>query len=404
MACPVRKYPLKQPANWKPPVTRWQLVFQDDTASIMTLYVGVQCHSSPQGSAFAEAVSSVETWLASLQIPDQDIAPGAIDQFVVETGHDLPYSRVWACYWTKQSFFDRAVSLLDLPKLHASLADSSSSVGLWTESFITPISRLETNYAGLHEFPGLASLQNMTREEHKLSAYWGAARDRLPDSAEDLFEMPGTSQDTDTNEDLHPYEKLPNKSHEASLQPPDTPPQGIGEHLKGTNYDNIVHIRSGQCWNQCATDEAEAYESNLQQSLMKGMQYLWESPVYTGTLGLRWLRNVVDSSSSKPIPPSTNSPLTLPSNSSISLLNETCGAGFFRNLRDLEVWSSSHPTHKAIFAGAHAHARKWGPDRKFMTWHEVSVLKAGEAKWEYVNCDSNTGVIKWVKMEEAKPL
>ena len=83
-------------------------------------------------------------------------------------------------------------------------------------------------------------------------------------------------------------------------------------------------------------------------------------------------------------------------------INETCGAGFFQNLRDLEVWSSSHPTQKAIFAGAHAHARKWGQGRKFMTWHEVSVLKKDEAKWEYVNCDPKTGVIQWVKMDAAE--
>ena len=37
-----------------------------------------------------------------------------------------------------------------------------------------------------------------------------------------------------------------------------------------------------------------------------------------------------------------------------------------------------------------------------MTWHEVSVLKKDEAKWEYVNCDPKTGVIQWVKMDAAE--
>ena len=34
-----------------------------------------------------------------------------------------------------------------------------------------------------------------------------------------------------------------------------------------------------------------------------------------------------------------------------------------------------------------------------MTWHEVSILKAGEARFEYVNCDAVTGVIKWVPLK-----
>ncbi len=31
--------------------------------------------------------------------------------------------------------------------------------------------------------------------------------------------------------------------------------------------------------------------------------------------------------------------------------------------------------------------------------HEVSILKEGEAKFEYVNCDPGTGVIKWVPLD-----
>lgn len=45
-------------------------------------------------------------------------------------------------------------------------------------------------------------------------------------------------------------------------------------------------------------------------------------------------------------------------------------------------------------------ARRFGPDKKFMTWHEVSILKSGEAKFEYVNCDPVTGVIRWVPLEK----
>ncbi len=112
---------------------------------------------------------------------------------------------------------------------------------------------------------------------------------------------------------------------------------------------------------------------------MGGMQHLWDNPLDTGTIGLRFLQNV-DSNDTK--------------------IKETCGAGFFRNWADLEHWSSTHPSHLAIFVGALNHARRFGPDKKFMTWHEVSILKEGEARFEYVNCDPKTGVIKWVQLEQ----
>lgn len=67
---------------------------------------------------------------------------------------------------------------------------------------------------------------------------------------------------------------------------------------------------------------------------MGGMQYLWENPEETGTLGLRFLQNVDEND---------------------KMIKETCGAGFFRNWADLEVWSSTHPSHLAIFVGALAH-------------------------------------------------
>ena len=135
---------------------------------------------------------------------------------------------------------------------------------------------------------------------------------------------------------------------------------------------------------------------------MRGMVYLWEHPDETGTLGLRWLRNVAPSTPDSGT--DCNTTARTDGQAKIRPINETCGAGFFRNLRDLEVWSSTHASHMAIFAGAHAHAREWGPDRKFMTWHEVSVLKAGEAAWEYVNCNPQTGVIRYVNMDSVESL
>ena len=385
MACPVQQYPKKQPDKWKPPVPRWLLVLPDDVTKIYTLYVGVQCHDTCSPPVFANAVLAVGQWLDELKKPDLDIGPSVVDNFVNETGHDLEGSRLWACYWTNEELFQKALSKLDLCKLHTGLGEDKSYVGVWMEHFSTPLARLETNYSGLHESPGIARIPSGKKVEHTLTAYWGAARDRMPDSAVDLFEMPGTAKPKleDVADGEHITDHLANATNDPNLQPPKVVPQGLGQRLVGKSYENMTHIRSGQCWDQCEKDEASAYENGLQKTLMRGMDHLWANPVDTGTVGLRWLRNI--DAGGEPI-------------------NETCGAGFFRNLKDLEVWSSTHPTHMAIFTGAHKHAREWGPNRKFMTWHEVSVLKKGEARWEYINCDPRTGVIRFVQMDSVESL
>ena len=388
-------------------MTRYKLVLPETLISIDVAYIGVQ-QRSPDGAespsdTFQKAIQYVESWMT-----EGGNRPAAIDFFTVVAGHDVPKSRVWVCYWTtttsdsnetqvsssgaqeqpSDSSMPSKLATLDLVNLYTTLADST--IGLWLESFTCPPSRFETNYAGLHERPGLAALGH-ERESHNLSAYWGAARDRIPDSSTDKFELPTSTPNTTTAIDSNNNLDMP------PIDPPSPKPRGLGQCLTGTNYDNMVHIRSGQCWAQCPADEEHGYLTELEPTLMAGMQYLWDNAQDTGTIGLRFLRNLDPSSihNNKP-----NNQDTSPSNSIIQPkeIKETCGAGFFRNLADLERWSSRHKSHLKIFNGAHAHARTWGEGRKFMTWHEVAILKAGEVRVEYVNCVRETGVVGWVRL------
>ncbi|KAK3627118.1 hypothetical protein LTR56_012575 [Elasticomyces elasticus] len=343
----VRTFPLKQPKNYEAPVPRWTLQCPDTVKRVYTLYVGVQSNAGNTLAGQAEA--DIDRWLSA-----GTIKPAAIDAFRVTEGFDRPETRVWVAYWVDDEDFHSQFETLQLAERWRALGSDKHSIGLWCEHFITPVDRLETNYSRLDHKPGLAQLPGVEQPGHNLSAYWGAGRDRLPAAAHDLFEKP---------------EFIPQ---------PTVVPKGIGEHLTGTNYNNMCHIRSGQYWEKCPDDERIAYEENLQQTLMTGMRYLWAHPEETGTIGLRFLQNT---------------------NSDGELMKETCGAGFHRNWADLEKWSSRHPSHLAIFNGAIAHAKKFGEGRKLMTWHEVSILKEGEAQFEYVNCAPETGVIRWVPLQ-----
>ncbi|KAI8939822.1 hypothetical protein NX059_003560 [Plenodomus lindquistii] len=252
--------------------------------------------------------------------------------------------------------------MLDLSQIYNTLHESDrAKIGIWQESFATDICRLETNYSGPDYVPGLARLPGARTEEHTLSTYWGAARDRIPDSAYDLFPR---FEEMERLSNVHP---------------------GFGEHLVGTNHNNMVHIRSGQWWANCGQQEADAYEKKLEPTLRAGWAYLCDNSIQTGAMGLRYLRNssvpgIVDEREQK----------------------ESCGAGFFANLEDLENWAKSHPSHLKIWRGALSHYKEFGEYRRFRTWHEVCIIRESDARFEYINCEPGTGVMRSVRLQNKK--
>ncbi|KAK0919981.1 hypothetical protein LTR91_005280 [Friedmanniomyces endolithicus] len=239
-----RKHPLKKPAGHKPPVPRWTLKLPHDVPHIYTLYVGVQTRD-----ANSEHVVGLEQTIQQ-RMSDSPNKPAAIDTFRVTDGFDVRDSKVWVAYWTSADKFTSTIKSLNLPELWQGLGSNKKSVGVWSEHFTTSVDHLETNYSRLDHKPGLAQLPDIEQPSHELTAYWGAGRDRIPASSHDLFKTPS---------------QTPAPQHQ---------PKGIGEHITGTNYDNMCHIRSGQWWETCPDEERLAYEGNLQKTLMTGMNYL----------------------------------------------------------------------------------------------------------------------------------
>ncbi|KAL3456849.1 hem-containing dehydratase protein [Aspergillus heterothallicus] len=364
-----RIYPLARPKGHKPPMERWKLEFENDQARIHVAYLGVQRHNptTHTSSCFEASLKAIRTWMDGIDPDERPVS----ERFEFLEGDDEPESVLWVCYWSSLTAFDKCIQRLNLTDIYTRLG-RPATVGLWLECFTTPISRLETNYSGLDYLPGLAELPGSTPIGHTLTAYWGAARDRIPDSGHDLFSSEG----------------------EERTSPPAEIPTGLGQHLTGSNeYSNLVHIRSGQFWANCSDTETAAYESTLEPTLRAGLRYLWENRSASGAMGLRFLRNL------HPADPHTSVPGAIPARNPTPAAKETCAAGFFRNLSDLETWAKRHKSHLAIFNGAIAHARTFGEGRRFRTWHEVSVLKRGEANFEYVNCVPKTGVISYLRLD-----
>lgn len=355
MSCPARIYPLRKPQGHRLPIPRWKLALPSGISHVFTAYIGVQQRSDDQAAtqAKSQAIAAIQAWLKA------DAGPSAFERFCLIDGCDVQNTAIWICYWTETTKYKRSIKTLSLSSLYSSLPTSGrSSIGIWCETFATEVSRLETNYSGLDYLPGLARVPGATTEEHDNSAYWGAARDRIPDSAFDLF-PPSTD-----------------------VAPPKSTPRGFGQRLTGTNYENMIHIRSGQFWENCAQDEADAYERKLEPSLHAGLMYLWENPGETGARGIRYLGNRDPCAALESRP-----------------RKETCGAGFFTSLEALERWAKTHRSHLTIYRGALTHYKVFEGRRKLRTWHEVSVLRGGDADFEYVNCAPETGVIQSIPLK-----
>lgn len=350
MSCPVRLYPLRKPKNHRLPVPRYTLTLPRQVTRIHTSYIGVQQHSNDAASTEAKSrlCQQIDSWLKS------ENRPSAYESFALIDGREATGTTMWVGYWTDAARYARATEYLQLHSLYSNQPrEIRSSLGLWHESFTTEVSRLETNYSGLDYLPGLGQVPDSSAAEHDLATYWGAARDRIPDSAHDLFSRPS-----------------------AKLDRPARSPDGLGQHLTGHSHHNLVHIRSGQWWENCNETETLAYEVKLEPTLRKGLQYLNDNAKETGAMGLRYLRNTdID----KPLVDYER--------------KETCGAGFFANLEDLENWAKTHSSHLAIWRGAMAHYKAFSDNRMFRTWHEVSVIREGDAMFEYVNCTQGTGVM-----------
>ena len=336
---------------------RWHLRFDDDgpDARCSVAYVGVQLrrdvHDAPSADRLSDALGQIRERVI-------DSASGCVyEDFEAMDWNETDIRRVMVCYWSDTEQYKQFLSRFQLPLVHESLPkDVQPSVGLWLETFCVPVSRLETNYSGLDYLPGVARLPGTRTEEHTLTAYWGAARDRLEASAHDLFE----GQDGDA-------------VLKAKVVADDGP-----SHVVAENSNNIVHIRTGQYWQNCPEEEVRSYEGKLEPTLRAGLSYLRSTPT-SGAANLRYLRNAASS----PTQPETES------------LKETCVTGYFASLNALETWAKGHKSHLAIYGGAMKHAKVFGPKRKFRTWHEVVVLKEGEGRFEYVNCGKD-GVV-WVE-------
>ena len=75
------------------------------------------------------------------------------------------------------------------------------------------------------------------------------------------------------------------------------------------------------------------------------------------------------------------------------------GMSWWKSLATLERWAESHPTHVRIFGAAMKYLSALGPAAKLRLYHEVTVARATDQFFEYLDCHPGTGMLKAVTVE-----
>ncbi len=331
--CPARIYPLRRPEGHTPPVPRYSAILpQQDKVAV--LFMGVQ-------STDAAALGDVS--FDDLLKAGSDPAPVYVD-YATFTDPQGYLNRVAALYWLKATDFTAWSRQTAVGAWRERIA-ALSSIGLWWEPVAVDANYMETiafkeYLRGFSGCPvGFATTEG--------TGYWGAARDRIPAAAYDLFEGSDVVAEPEADAAKIPYRKI---------EPP----------------KNMTVIRSGVTWEQCEGEQLRDYEQRIRPALDAGMEYLRSNPRETGCFALRQVGCV---------------------NPDGKDIAEGYSLGAFVSLGHLESWAKDYPSHLAIYTRALAARKKYQGKLQLRTYNEIFIVDAKQSAIRIFQLPSAHGVV-----------
>jgi len=268
-------------------------------------------------------------------------------------------------HWDRAQYVDQArftnvvsVAYWDNPKVFdawfetardgwTGAARAKDDAGFFIEVLRPAVESYETLFSSLGRPEGIAVLADGMSGEVQEHAYWGGMRDRIPLSQ---------------NDGLAPGDRPRIVRH--------------GSRLQVMPQDYICMIRSGQDWIDTDDAERQMYLNDVEPVLRAGMDFLRDDGRAIGCFTNRYMR-VLDGQG--------------------NATEKSYGQSWWHSIAALEQWAESHPTHLRIFGAAMKYLSTLGPAAKLRLYHEVSVARADEQFFEYLNCHARTGLLNAVE-------
>ncbi len=332
------------PADWEPPYPAFSAAFDPEVRQVVMAYYG--CIAPDDANAGAAAF--VDWMQAARQAPH---GPAVVNRARFRDAQGRA-QEVFILYWTAPARFAAWEASEPVASWWHAPSRLDDACGYWREVWQPPLSHFETLISSTSPI-GIAEAGREIVGPVRAHAYWGSARDRIPQSASDPL--------------LSPLESVPRQ-----------PVSAAGKRLRVALPANLCLIRSGQNWTDCGPEELELYEREVYPALRAGMDFLRDNPHETGCLSCRFMDQVAADGTPE---------------------KKTFASACFLSLGHLEQWAKSHPTHLKIFGAFHhmVQQRNFAIDLKL--WHEVTVLPAGTGTAEYVNCPPDSGFLPYFAAE-----
>jgi aldoxime dehydratase len=335
----VDAYPEAMPPGWEPPYPAWSAEATTDTSEVVIGCYGVQFAKSDSASC----AGILRTFFKAANGP-RDVDWG---RFTDRVGCD---TNIAVAYWPDARHFDSWHLDSGFAEWWSDPTRVAEPSGLFREIMRIPAGRLETIFSS-ERLEGVAKGGHRLAGPIKKHAYWGAMRDRIPDSIRDRFDSAHGSK----------MPQLLRGSTRATRRRIQVP-------------ENLAVIRSGQNWADCTAAELTTYQKSVHPVLIAGLEFLRDHPFDTGCCEMRFVNEVTSEG---------------------KLLQRSYGLGCFLTLAHLEQWVSSHPTHLAIYDRFMEMVQKHSSQLNIKLWHEVAVLPGKGQQFEYINCHSETGLLPY---------
>lgn len=340
LQCP-RTRPKRVPDDYVPPYPSYVARFAPGVERVVMAFFGVQ-HDDRTDPATVRAI--LDATAARFAATD---GPGHWDRAVAVDAAGCT-NVVSIAYWTDPAAFGRWFDGPAFAPWWNDPARLADGVGHFVEVVMPRQDTFETLFSSADKPEGVAVLAEGMSGMVQEHAYWGGARDRMPASQVDAMHPVG-----------RPVAEAPGPT--------------LGRRVRVRPHENLCLIRSGQDWGDTDDAERAMYFESVEPSLREGMDFLRDAGAAIGCYDNRYMDVVAPDGSATP---------------------KSFAMSWWRGLSDLERWAESHPTHVSIFGAAMRHLSALGPAARLRLYHEVTVARAGDQRFEYVNCHAGTGLLR----------
>lgn len=334
------------PAGHKPNADAWTSDIPTDITHIVFAQIGIQVKKISDSTNFLK------------EIKECILLEHGPKHFKVSLYGDTENykNHVILAYWDDPQSYH---SWLKHPEVQnwcvGKLIERNSPIGYWSEVSTIPITHFETLYSRKDQKTGVSHF--IPIKPTSTHEYWGAMRDRIP-----------VSSTGDLKNDFECKLSIKNEK------------ETFGKRIKVIVPEKVCLIRTGQDWSNCGPDEKKTYVGLVEPTLKKGSNYLDDHPKESGCISSNMVYEV---------------------DANDDVLEKSCVLAYFTSLGDLERWTHTHPTHKAIYGTFYEMLKRYDYSTELFLWHEVSVVQPEDLELNYINCHPKTGFMPYFENVES---